>query len=309
MQREEPKATGQPSADSQANFPPVHDTVSVIEGLRKKAALVGANDPTAAARCASKPRVLVDTCARQHGVLLTHEIEVPSTAMWGDTAVAWKAPYLQGRQLKPADSWLREQIENLASVTAAMKTGRLEAYTTESLQIEGPDKLTWADGSRGDLWRDVTFEHVNPPLERSTLMGSLNLDQYFSGDHQQEFCKLLLDLERAGRSKAWIDALELDDFQRANVARLGDYRTLCKAVGEAHWRDAFHLWAAICSDLEYFLTTDRTFLRLVREGCENIEHHLRAVSPSELVDVLDLPRVPLPIREGELITLFDALAD
>jgi hypothetical protein len=50
MQKEEPKPTEQPSVASQSSIPPVHDVVSLIEGLRIKAAHIDATDPTAAGR-------------------------------------------------------------------------------------------------------------------------------------------------------------------------------------------------------------------------------------------------------------------
>ena len=107
--------------------------------------------------------------------------------------------------------------------------------------------------------------------------------------------------ESNGVPQAFLDILGLDNFQLGNLKRLGEFKTLCDAVGPKRWCDAFHLWTALCNGLDYFLTTDEKFLRVLRNTCTNVDLLLPAVCPSELVDALHLPPVPLPIQEGEVI--------
>lgn len=246
------------------------------------------------------PRVLVDTCTREHGILIGRAVAERCSSTWGDLPVSWDVVRPQARKHEPTALWLREQIPHLPAIAAAMRPGQIEACTSGELRFEGPHKIGFS-GMRGDLWRDVTFAHVDPPLERSTWMGALTMKEAFSGDHQQEFCERLLHYAREGVPQVLLDVLELDDFQRANLPRLGEYRVLCEAVGPERYRDAFHLWTALCHRLEYFLTTDETFLRVVRKECIHLELHVPVVSPAELVDALHLPPAPLPLREGEVI--------
>lgn len=248
------------------------------------------------------PKVLVDYCAMQHGLLIGRAVEEVSTAMWGGVKpVTLGVVRLQGRKLPPGAHWLRAEIKCLASVTAAMESGQLAAYTYSELIAERMMGRDGWSGLRGDLWRNVSFLHVPPPLERSTWMGGLNLDQYSSREHQAEFCERLLQFEKNGVPKQFLEALDLDEFQLRNLRRLSELRDLCGVVGRSMWCDAFHLWTALCSDLDYFLTTDEKFLRVVREGCANPALQTPAVSPSELVNIFDLHEVPLPIKEGEIV--------
>lgn len=249
---------------------------------------------------ADVPRVLVDTCAREHGVLIGRAVKVRESTTWGDLPIELEVVRLQGRKLEPNADWLREQVKELAAIAAAALARRLELCTSSELMFEGPHKVGFA-GVRGDLWQGVSLAHVAPPLERSTWMGALTLDQAFSGDHQQRFCERILSFARDGVPQGLLDMLKLDELQRGNLDRLGEYLTLCEAVGPRRYRDAFHLWTALCNGFDYFLTTDETFVRVVREQCADIDLHVAAVLPSELVDALHLPPASLPISEGEII--------
>ena len=105
-------------------------------------------------------------------------------------------------------------------------------------------------------------------------MGALPLDQAFSGDHQQRFCERILSFARDGVPQGLLDMLKLDELQRGNLDRLGEYLTLCEAVGPRRYRDAFHLWTALCNGFDYFLTTDdarASYEELKARGVEFVE--------------------------------------
>jgi hypothetical protein len=249
---------------------------------------------------AGTPRVLVDTCTRKQGALIGRAIDEPHTTDWGGRQVGWLVRRLQARRLQHNAHGLREQIPFIASVTEAIRAGRLAAYTSSELRHEGWD-LVRGRNQRGDLWAGVRFGNVDPPLERSTWMGGLTVDQVYSGKHQQTFCEILLQYARTGVPQELLDVLELDDFQRLNLTRLGEYRVICEAVGRNRYRDAFHLWTALCNGLDYFLTTDEKFLRVLRQKCDRDDLVRLAISPLELARKLDLPPGPLPVHEGEVI--------
>src|SRR5688572_29703973 len=137
------------------------------------------------------PRVLVDSSVRKHGALVGRYVEERRTIMWGDLEIPSKVTRPQGRVLDRNAHWLRGQIPFISSVTSAVRVGRLAAFTSMELIHEG-SRLARGSGLRGDLWAGLEFSHVDPPLERSTWMGSLTMEQVFSGQHQQEFCEQLL---------------------------------------------------------------------------------------------------------------------
>jgi hypothetical protein len=246
-------------------------------------------------------RVLVDHCALMNGST-SRVVAVTETVNWGPIAAPIKVMRIQGKRLQKGADWLRNERRSLAAVGAAARTGLIAAYTSMELTAERLKARMGGRGIRGDLWSDVPFEHVPVPLDRSTLMGSLSLGQMSSRDHQQEFYAQLLEFARDGVPQwLWesLPSTEFIELQKRNVGRLGEYATLCDVVGKPRWGDAFHYWTALCSDLDYFLTTDKNFLGALRKHADQ-ELIYRAVTPSELVEVLELPAVALPIQEDEI---------
>jgi len=157
-------------------------------------------------------------------------------------------------------------------------------------------------GIRGDLWSGVRFEDAPVPLDRSIWMGSLSLEQMASKAHREEFYDRLLRFAHDGVPQQFLDCLPSTEFielQKRNLRRLSEFATLCEVVGEQRRGDAFHYWTAICNDLDYFLTTDNRFLCALRTHPDkNLIY--RAVTPSELAEVIGLPPTALPIEENEL---------
>lgn len=246
-------------------------------------------------------KVLVDHCALMNGST-SRLVAVTQTVNWGPVTVPIKVTRIQSKRLQKGEDWLRNERRSLAAVGAAARAGLIAAYTSMELTAERLKARMGGRGIRGDLWNDVSLEHVPAPLDRSTLMGSLSLEQMSSKDHRQEFYGLLLKFARDGVPE-WLwersPSNEFIELQKRNVGRLAEYATLCDVVGEARWGDAFHYWTALCNDLDYFLTTDKNFLAALREHPDK-DLIFRAVTPSELVEVLGLPAAALPIEEGEI---------
>ena len=89
------------------------------------------------------------------------------------------------------------------------------------------------------------------------------------------------------------------DFERENIKNLQVFQNLCKAVHRKRARDAFHLWAAECSNLDYFLTSDTTFLNVYRTAVKDkkVNFKCRPVSPDELANELNISTDDIQIPE------------
>jgi len=251
---------------------------------------------------ASHPaKVLVDHCAIENG-RTTRLVGVTETVTWGTKRVQVKVARIQGKRLQKNEEWLRNERRSLATVAAAARNGLITVHTSLELVAERLRARSTGRGIRGDLWIAVRFEHAPAPLDRSTWMGSLSLQQMASKEHREEFYSQMLALAHHGVPQQLLDALPTTEFverQKANLSRLREYASLCDVVGSKRRGDAFHYWTAICNNLDYFLTTDKRFVEGLRKH-SNKDLIGRAVTPSELVRVLHLPPTTLPIAEGEI---------
>jgi hypothetical protein len=195
-------------------------------------------------------------------------VTVEHPLKWGHIQTKVRVAKIRGRHREPQATWLREEIRSLASVCGAIRKGALTAYTSIELSTERMRSSMNGQGLHGDLWVGIHLGHVESPLDRSTWMGGLTVQMMTSDD---------------------------------NKAALAEFAKICKAVGRSRYGDAFHYWTAICNNKDYFLTTDRVFLQELRKHSEIADLVYRAVTPSELVGILNLLPVELPVREGEVV--------
>jgi hypothetical protein len=142
-------------------------------------------------------KVLVDHCALMNGST-SRSVALTQTLNWDQTAVPIKVTRIQGKRLQKGEDWLRNERQALTAVGVAARAGLIAAYTSMELTAERLKARMGGRGIRGDLWNGVRLAHVPVPLDRSTLMGSLSLDQMSSKDHRQEFYGLLLRFARDG---------------------------------------------------------------------------------------------------------------
>lgn len=247
--------------------------------------------------------ILVDHCCLNHG-RTTQMVNVEHQLNWGNIQTTVKVAMIRGKHRQPQETWLREEIRSLASVCAAARKGVLTAYTSMELSAERMRARMHGQGIQGDLWDSIRLEHVDSPLDRSTWMGGLTLDKMTSKDHKAAFYDRLLEMARDGVPKEFIDYLGTSEFvlrQLGNLSRLDEFVKICKAVGRSRYGDAFHLWTAICSNLDFFLTTDKVFLGHLRRDAEITNLTKRAVTPSELVAILQLSPAELPVGESAVV--------
>lgn len=244
---------------------------------------------------------LIDHCVIMHGKT-TRLVAVTETIDWGHTTAPIKVTRLQGKRLGEGETWLRNERRSIAALGMAARQGSLRPYTSMELGAERLKARMKGSGIRGDLWNHVRFEHVPVPLDRSTWMGSRTLEQVASREDQRAFYLRLLKFAREGVPQALLDALPETEFighQKRHLARLSEFAAICTTVGEARHGDAFHYWTALCGNLDYFVTTDKAFLDALRQHPDP-DLVCQAVSPSELVELMDLLPMDLPISEGEI---------
>jgi hypothetical protein len=247
--------------------------------------------------------ILVDHCCLTHG-RTTHTVAVEQPLNWGHIQTSIRVVKIRGRSRNPEEAWLRGEIRSLATVCDATRKGELMAYTSMELTAERMRSRMHGQGLHGDLWSGIHFGHVDSPLDRSTWMGGLAMQEMTSDEHKAAFYDRLLLMASSGVPKEFIDCLGRSEFvtrQLKNLDHLGDFVKLCNAVGKSRYSDAFHLWTALCSNLDFFLTTDRDFLEELRKDPIITDLAYRAVTPSELIACLDLTPAELPVSENELV--------
>lgn len=241
-------------------------------------------------------RLLVDHCVFTLGSDRVRGVKVLQTVQWGPKPVEGWIGKLQGK--RENDEWLRNEIKAIAAVAAAVRAGQVAVSTSVELTAEAMLGRLGYRGSSGDLWVGIEFEDVSPPLERSRWCGALTGRMFSSREHQTAFCELLIRFATAGVPQELLDALRLDEFERASVAQLSEFAALCAPLHRKRLCDAFHLWTAMRHGM-LFLTTDKQFRSEL-----SLDFRWRTILPTEVVTMLNLPAVGLPVKADEVVDAF-----
>lgn len=102
-----------------------------------------------------------------------------------------------------------------------------------------------------------------------------------------KFCVWLLD----PKAEKLADHLEGQErfpaFLISNLRQVERFRELCSGLAKKQYPDAFHLWTAEVNGMQYFLTTDGKFIRVMTET-KNISLPCKPVSPAELLEILQI---------------------
>lgn len=252
---------------------------------------------------ASRSRaVLIDNCV----ISLSHILQ-PATKeheiVWGDQI---HKILIAGYERTPSRSrdqfWLRRQIECLPTIARLAKDGTIECYIYNELRLE-----SWLrPGSfpalpLGFLFNDVSFHDLDAAVERSYFFSNEN---FVDRSEVIGFCKFLLHprIDTLINNAAVMNRLPV--FQQANLRSIQRFRDLCKGLSEKRYPDAFHLWTAESNKLEFFLTTDRKFLRAMRET-KRMALPCKPVSPDELVTDLGITELePFPFELNQFYTIW-----
>jgi hypothetical protein len=79
---------------------------------------------------------------------------------------------------------------------------------------------------------------------------------------------------------------------------------ICDGLSPRHYPDAMHFWTAVTNNVDFFLTVDRKFMRILAAN-RQVKTRTKAISPSDLlkhlgVTTLDAPR----LDPGKVYDLF-----
>lgn len=243
----------------------------------------------------AEKKVLVDSCIFDNAIEM-----VPATAKkkveWGDNVFTIDIRGMKRRQkLPPSQEWKQRQIDSIPSIVRAVNEGFLGFYRYCEIGVEAMKRKggTFGNSVTNHLM-NVDFKKVAPAIERTKFRQTAYLKKYVAREEVVDFCKFLLTspVEKA------VDQPELEnyfsDFELSNIKSLYRFRELCSGLAEKQYPDAFHLWTAEVNGLDYFLTTDRKFIRVMTET-KRTELPCRPVAPTTLLKVLHLP-----VRETSL---------
>ena len=188
--------------------------------------------------------------------------------------------------IPPEQKWRRMQLEALPAIGRLCREGRMTLGRSTEISLETM-KGTYRGGNVvGDLLGDVTLVHVPCAIDRSKFQ-QMDLEQYIEKTTVVEFCKLLLHLDSSALESPWLIE-RFTDSELTNLRNLERFRTLCAALAESQYPDAFHLWTAEVNGLDYFLTADRSFINVMTKTAR-VQLTTRPVAPRDLLDDLGIP--------------------
>jgi hypothetical protein len=251
----------------------------------------------------SSAKVLVDNCIdglsqTMQGAAKEEEIQ------WGDSKQRVRiGGYQRKPPLRPEHKWKQRQIECLPTIARLARDGRLSLYIYNEIRFEGWLRPGSAIRSViGNLFAGVQFIDVEAPIERSRFF-QMELGQYLQRQEVVEFCKWLqLPRIEALADKPAIQS-RLPESEIYNLRQVKRFRELCRGLSEGQYPDAFHLWTGEANKLDYFLTTDRKFIRAMTET-KKIVLPCRPISPEALLAELGVTeRDPLPFKLGQFYTV------
>jgi len=180
------------------------------------------------------------------------------------------------------EDWRAKEIGLLPVICMMESSGQLALFkSTESL---GEEMCGWqfGQGLPGDLASKIKFRYAPSPIERSRLM-SLPMNIYNSKECRIRFFKWLLEANRRG-DLINLQQLPLTAFELQSIQEFGRFAELCSCLNESQYTDAWHLWTAERSGIDFFLTLDKRFVNVMTKT-SRVPLISRPVFPSELVDI------------------------
>ena len=204
----------------------------------------------------------------------------------------------------PGQQWMRSEFECLPTLTRVAKEGRIRLCFYDELRHEAwrrpgsfPATLV------GRLFSGVKFHEVDAAVERSYFF-QMDIIKYSTNEQMVEFCKWLLACNVGAHLDALVSTGRFPPFLIKNLRNVDRYRTLCSGLAERQYPDAFHLWTAEVNGLDYFLTTDRKFIRAMTESSK-LSLPCEPISPCILLEALGISdRDPFPHPENATIDIF-----
>lgn len=208
--------------------------------------------------------------------------------VWGGTSQKVNILGFERKPMPNADQeWKLKQIECLPTVRRLAIEGTIKLFIYHELTNEAWKRPgSFPVNSFGDIFAGITFENVDAAVERSFFF-QMELSEYIKQDEMIKFCAWLLNSKVENLAGRIEGQKRYPAFLLNNLRQVERFRELCRGLAEKQYPDAFHLWTAEVNGMEYFLTTDRKFIRVMTET-KNIRLPCRPVSPAELLDILQI---------------------
>lgn len=249
--------------------------------------------------------IFLDRNVIYHSVILEPATE-ESSIEWGSHTVSGPIHGYRRKKLPEKEELkLLNDIASIPTIALLAKRNQIRLYKGQEVHFEGLSVSISANGTKGDLFRNVEIKIVDSPIDRSYFK-SQSLDQIWDGEELIEFCDTLLNLNvdmLSGVPKFWN---QIPERMRANLNQdnLSRFKVILNALPHRkHWPDAFHLWTAETHGAAYFATVDYKFINALTMTAK-IELPTKLVSPSKLLDELCIEdREPLPFDGEGFISL------
>ena len=233
------------------------------------------------------------------GVFKEHKI------VWGGTIQNAKVIGYERKPTPSADQeWKRKQIECLPTVRRLAIDEKIELYTYNELTNEAWKRpVSFPANVLGDLFVDITFKHVDAAVERSFFF-QMDISEYIKKDQVIKFCIWLLDSKVEDLADRLEGQKRYPAFLLNNLRKVQRFRDLCNGLAEKQYPDAFHLWTSEVNGIEYFLTTDRKFIRVMTET-KHINLPCRPLSPTDLLSMLKINDLePFEYQPNQFFNVF-----
>lgn len=214
--------------------------------------------------------VLIDRNIQRNAV--THvSVEKPRTIRLGDRDFTIHVLERQADPPRDDETFRKEQLPYLATVTELARAGRLRLFSGFELKMEEIRQSARNVGYLGlNMLEGIKVTVLRAPIERTIVLSAF--DGSFGATEEEQ----------------------MDFFRSIKDKRFCEMRAV---VGDAHMDDAFHLWSAEVANLDGFLTMDRRFLNVMRQQARRIQTPVAVWSPKDLCQLLD--EGPTDIEEME----------
>jgi len=212
----------------------------------------------------------------------------------GDTVQTISIPGF-ARKL-PFENKKQKEVECLPTISRLIKEKRLIPYNYTELKFEDMLGAQGLRNIKGDLFRDIDFKRAKSAVDRS-YWGGMTLSQCVDREAVIKFCELLLSLDPEKIINfEKISSLQ-PEFQQANLKKLNRFKNICNGLSRKQLPDALHLWTAETNGLNYFLTNDTKFIKVMTKT-KRIDLPTPPITPSKLLNILGINKLdPMPIED------------
>lgn len=210
---------------------------------------------------------------------------------WGDTSVPWSARQLRVRIR--AD--LVDDVRAVAGLAAAAREGRIRVGVSADVLDEQRDGRRWTRGWRSDVWRDVSIARLPAAFDWSHIVPWSSAQTRSMRESREAALDRLLEWAQLGVPAVIAGALA--PGARSALADLPTFARILGACGVENRADALHLWSALNSHADCFVTCDRRFANALAHA--GLTEARLVATPTEACRRFNVdPRDP-PLADGE----------